>query len=132
VNVIGERVAPGRAPPGRIRHFGWRSLAETVDIFSTFDILYHASEFSIGLGKEIGLSFPRSFPLYLAAGRPILFHGPDGGAVPSYLRANAAGLVVPDDHAAAIYNAICKLIDDPPSIAASAQPQRQPFCGVLR
>jgi hypothetical protein len=113
VNVIGAAVAPGEAPPGRVRHFGWRSPSETPEVLSTFDILYQPVQFASGLGEAANLSFPAGFPCYLAAGRPILLHGPASAAASDYLKQTAAGHVVADYHAAAIYNALCRLVDNP-------------------
>src|SRR5262245_16506324 len=45
VNVIGAWPAPGDAPPGSIRHFGWRSPRETAEVLSTMDILYRPIQF---------------------------------------------------------------------------------------
>ena len=113
VNVIGAAIAPGEAPPGRIRHFGWRSPSETPEVLSTFDILYHPVSFASSIGEATKLSFPSSLPCYLAAGRPILLHGPEFAAASGYLNRTAAGHVVADYHAAAIYNALCRLVDNP-------------------
>ena len=113
VNVIGAATAPGEAPPGRIRHFGWRSPSETVEVLSTLDILYYPVLFTDIAEEAIRLSLPSSLPQYLAAGRPILLHSPDFAAASGYLRANAAGHVVADNQAAALYNALCRLVDNP-------------------
>lgn len=113
VNVIGATVAPGEAPPGRIRHFGWRSPSETPEVLSTFDILYHPVSFEGSIEEATKLTFPGSLPCYLAAGRPILLHGPDFSAASGYLKQTAAGHVVADYHAAAIYNGLCRLVDNP-------------------
>ena len=113
VNVIGAAVAPGEAPAGCIRHFGWRSPFETAEVLSTMDILYLPVQFTSALEEATRLSYPTGLPLYLAAGRPILLHGPQFSAASDYLKQNAAGLTVPDFHAAAIYNALCRLVDNP-------------------
>ena len=59
------------------------------------------------------LGYPASLPLHLAAGRPILLHGPAFAAASRYLKDNQAGHTAPDFHAAAIYNGLCRLVDDP-------------------
>jgi len=113
VNVIGAALAPGEAKPGLIRHFGWRSPSETVKILSQFDILYLPIPFTGGLQEATALSFPTSFQQCLAAGRPILLHGPEAAAASDYLKRIAAGHVVADYHPAAVYNALCRLVDNP-------------------
>lgn len=113
VNVIGAAVAPGEAPAGCIRHFGWRSPVETAEVLSTMDILYLPVQFASSLEEAMRLSYPGVLPLYLAAGRPILLHGPQFAAASDYVKRNDAGLTVPDFHAAAIYNALCRLVDNP-------------------
>ena len=113
VNVIGTSVAPGEAPPGRIRHFGWRSPSEAAEILSSLDILYCPVPFASHIEEATRLSFPSSLPHYLAAGRPIVLHGPAFSAAAGYLKRNAAGFVVADYHAAAIYNALCWLVVNP-------------------
>lgn len=113
VNVIGVAPAPGEAPAGSIRHFGWRNSRETVDILSTMDILYLPVQFFGIMEDAARLTYPKNMPLYLAAGRPILLHAPASAAASDYLRNNQAGHTAPDFHAAAIYNELCRLVDGP-------------------
>lgn len=113
VNVIGAGPVLGEAPAGSIRHFGWRSPRETAEVLSTMDILYLPVQFSGAVEDAVKLSYPTDLPLYLAAGRPIVLHGPAFAAASGYLKHSQAGLLAPDFHAAAIYNALCRFVDDP-------------------
>jgi glycosyltransferase involved in cell wall biosynthesis len=113
VTVMGASAPPGEAPPGRIRFLGWRDQKDAAELLSKLDVLYCAYPFAPGMAEVAKLSFPSKVVLYLAAGRPILFHGPALASPAVYLRDRAASLIVPDLHAAAVYNGLCRLVDNP-------------------
>ncbi|WP_143039594.1 MULTISPECIES: glycosyltransferase [Bradyrhizobium] len=113
------RVA-GHAPPrtetaqaASIEFLGWRSQPELIDILSTTcDIMYCPYPFSPQMEEVARLSFPSKIPTYLAAGRPILFHGPDYASPAHYLRERGAGLICRTGEPAAVYNAVLQLVED--------------------
>jgi glycosyltransferase involved in cell wall biosynthesis len=113
ITVLGGGLPPGEAPPGRIQFLGWRSQQDATEILSKMDILYCPYPFAQNMEEVARLSFPSKLVLYLAAGRPILFHGPSFASPAEYLRDRDAGIIVDDVNAAAIYNALCQIVDDP-------------------
>lgn len=113
ITVLGAVPPPGEAPSGRVRHLGWHEQRDGIALLSTLDLLYCPYPFAPDMKEVSRLSFPSKVVMYLAAGRPILLHGPDFASPAIYLRERGAGLVVPDFNAAAIYNGLCRLVDDP-------------------
>jgi hypothetical protein len=59
-----------------IEYLGWRSVAETVELLSQVDITYLPYWFDESYSLSVRLCFPNKLSTYLAAGRPVLFHGP--------------------------------------------------------
>lgn len=109
VTVLGGSKPPGE---GRIRYLGWRSQEEAVAILSDLDVLYCPYPFASHMEEVSRLSFPSKAALYLAAGRPIVFHGPDWSSPAKYLSEHNAAYIVNDLHCAAIYGALCHLYCD--------------------
>lgn len=62
--------------PARIEFLGWHSTTDAVSILSGCDVCYVPYWFDDAFRAGVELSFPNKVSLYLAAGRPILFHGP--------------------------------------------------------
>lgn len=83
INATGER---------NIRFYGWRSQQETIEILSGCDVLYCPYWFSPRFETESRLSFPSKLTSYLAAGRPVLFHGPTYASPSRFLQDNNAAL----------------------------------------
>lgn len=83
------RYANGRI---RIEFLGWNSQAETVRLLAESDILYCPYWFDRNFELEARLSFPAKLTTYLAAGRPVLFHGPHYASPARFLIENKAGL----------------------------------------
>ena len=63
--------------PARIEFLGWHSTSDAVTILSGCDVCYVPYWFDEAFRPGVELSFPNKVSLYLAAGRPILFHGPE-------------------------------------------------------
>ena len=63
--------------PARIEFLGWHSTTDAVKILSGCDVCYVPYWFDDAFRPGVELSFPNKVSLYLAAGRPILYHGPE-------------------------------------------------------
>ena len=63
--------------PARIEFLGWHSTTDAVKILSDCDVCYVPYWFDEAFRPGVELSFPNKVSLYLAAGRPILYHGPE-------------------------------------------------------
>ena len=55
---------------------GWHSTTDALAILSQCDVCYVPYWFDDAFRPGVELSFPNKVSLYLAAGRPIFFHGP--------------------------------------------------------
>jgi glycosyltransferase involved in cell wall biosynthesis len=110
----------GYAPPkaetnhsANIEFLGWKPQDELVDLLSrTCDILYCPYPFAPEMEEVARLSFPSKIPTYLAAGRPILFHGPSYASPAHYLRDRGAGLICRKGEPAAVYDGLVHLVED--------------------
>jgi glycosyltransferase involved in cell wall biosynthesis len=112
LSVIGDK-PPGMEPTRPIRFLGWRNQEETVQLLSECDVLYCSSAFQPFFADVHRQSIPPSFACYLAAGRPLIFHGPASSAIGQYISSRGAGLLVENSYSAAIYNAMCRIVDNP-------------------
>jgi glycosyltransferase involved in cell wall biosynthesis len=101
------------APPDRIGFLGWKPQPELIEILSRdCDVLYCPYPFASHMEEVARLSFPSKIPTYLAAGRPILFHGPKYASPAAYLADRQAGLGCQDLEPAAVYNGLLHLAED--------------------
>ena len=108
----GQAPAYGQRMP-QIEFLGWRSQSEAVQILSQADILYCPYPFAPEMEEVSRLSFPSKLVLYLACGRPILFHGPEWSSPGKYLADRQAGLICNQLSCAAIYNELQRFVIDP-------------------
>jgi len=76
----------------RIEFLGWCSQVDTIQLMSEADILYCPYWFDPEFEVEARLSFPSKLTTYLAAGRPVLFHGPSYASPGIFLQNNNAGI----------------------------------------
>ncbi len=113
ITVLGGAAPPGKSPPGRVQYLGWQSQADAARLLSELDVLYCPYPFAPHMADVMMLSFPSKVVLYLAAGRPILFHGPAVSSPAVYLQKHRAAVIIGDLHSAAIYNGLCRLVDHP-------------------
>ena len=120
ITVMGGGMPPGPAPEGRVRFLGWKSQPEAAEILSGMDMLYCPYPFAPEMEEVSKLSFPSKVVLYLAAGRPVLFHGPAYSSPADYLRRRNAGYLVTEKDAAAVFGALCKLIERPGAVPRSS------------
>lgn len=80
--------APGRM---RIEYLGWRSQQEMLALISEADVAYLPYWFDESHTVAAHLSFPAKLSSYLAAGVPVLFHGPEASSPVHFLRRFPAG-----------------------------------------
>ena len=93
--VLGHYVPTSNAPADRLEFLGWKSQPEAIEILSRdTDILYCPYPFQSKMKEVSRLSFPSKLPLYFAAGRPVVFHGPDYASPAQYLQRRDAGRCV--------------------------------------
>jgi glycosyltransferase involved in cell wall biosynthesis len=97
----------------QVEFLGWKSQREAIEILSRADILYCPYPFAGEMEEVSRLSFPSKLVLYLACGRPVLFHGPGWSSPGRYLAARGAGVLCTELSPSSIYDALWKLVADP-------------------
>jgi hypothetical protein len=119
---------PADTPPERVEFRGWVPQDVLVRELSEFcDLLYCPYPFGARMEKVSRLSFPSKLVTYLAAGRPIIFHGPDYSSPATYLRERHAGLVCDSQRPDAIYRSIQRLAEDEALYSTLATAGQQAF-----
>ena len=92
VRVLASRFDVQVTGPARIEFLGWRSTTDAVSILSECDVCYVPYWFDDALRAGVELSFPNKVSLYLAAGRPIFFHGPRASTPTRFLERWPVGI----------------------------------------
>jgi glycosyltransferase involved in cell wall biosynthesis len=127
VRVLGNQ-RPQGVPDQHLDFLGWKPQEEAVEILSqTCDILYCPYPFEPRMAEVARLSFPSKIPTYLAAGRPIIFHGPDYAGPWQYLRERRAAYLCGSPEPAAVYNGLSHLVEDREFYAATARSAQDAF-----
>ena len=90
--ILSRGLPSGIISPKYVEYLGWMTQKEAIENLSRVDILYLPYWFSPEFCEEARLSFPSKLITYLAAGRPILFHGPSYASPGRYLDENNAGV----------------------------------------
>lgn len=75
-----------------VEYLGWRSLEETLDELSTVDVTYLPYWFDEAYRDIVRLSFPNKLSTYLAAGRPVFYHGPEEATPARFMQRYPAGV----------------------------------------
>lgn len=113
--------------PARIEYLGYHSQKEAVKLMSQCDILYCPYIFNPSLRKVSELSFPGKLVTYLAAGRPVLFHGPPYSGPGIFLKKHRAGFVCESLDPEAIERSLTKLVKDTKLFTELAQRSQEVF-----
>lgn len=128
IKVFGHYMPSSPIPEGRCEFLGWKSQEDTIRILSEqTDILYCPYPSQPSLKEVTKLSFPSKLVTYFAAGRPILFHGPDSASPARFLSERGAGLIGIGIGAAAAYNGLFRLVTEPDLYAEIARNGQKVF-----
>jgi hypothetical protein len=76
VRVLSSSLEVRASGPVRVEFLGWHSTTDALRVLSQCDVCYVPYWFDKAFEPGVELSFPNKVSLYLAAGRPIFFHGP--------------------------------------------------------
>jgi glycosyltransferase involved in cell wall biosynthesis len=113
VRVLGSRLPSERTfAPKHIEFLGYRPWEDVTRLLSQADILYMPSWFMPGKNAFTRLSFPSRLPSYMAAGRPIFYHGEDFGSVMHFLHKYPCGLACHTLDAADIVRTLTQFAED--------------------
>jgi glycosyltransferase involved in cell wall biosynthesis len=111
VKVLGQWLDPILRRPS-IDFLGWHSQEETVEILSQMDILYAPYWFDALFEQEARFSFPSKITTYLAAGRPVFFHGPEYSSPGKFLAKHHAGVCCYSRDEATIVEQFSKILSN--------------------
>jgi hypothetical protein len=98
--------------PTRIEFLGWHSTADAVRIMSGCDICYVPYWFDPAFRAGVELCFPNKISMYLAAGRPIFFHGPRESTPAHFLERHPVGVACHSVEREAIVRALTTAATD--------------------
>ena len=105
----------------RIEYLGWRSVEETVELMSQVDVAYLPYWFDEFHSLSVRLCFPGKLTTYLAAGRPVLFHGPKDSSPARLFRRFPVGLCCHSLEGAEIIESLRRFITDREFYAAATR-----------
>lgn len=75
----------------RVEYLGWRSVDETLTLLAQTDVTYLPYWFDKDRELSVRQCFPNKLSTYLAAGRPVFYHGPEYASVAGFLQRYPAG-----------------------------------------
>lgn len=124
--VMGPQQPPGLADP-HVTFLGWKEQHEAALILSQCDLLYCPYPFAATMDEVTRYSFPSKLVLYLAAGRPVVFHGPASSAPARYIQTTGCGVLVERPFATAIFNAVERVASEPTYYAELVRHAKEAF-----
>lgn len=92
VRLLGWRAPLETHKRVHIEYLGWRSVEETIEQMSQVDVAYLPYWFDKWHREDVRLCFPGKLSVYLAAGRPVLYHGPEDSSASRFFRRFPVGL----------------------------------------
>lgn len=109
IAAMGPMPPPG-IPAANVTFLGWKSQREAVKILAGCDFLYCPYPFDPSKEETARQSFPSKLVLYLASGRPVIFHGPAYSAAADYIAGKGCGVLATRLSAESILREIERLI----------------------
>jgi glycosyltransferase involved in cell wall biosynthesis len=105
-------LAPPSMPAENVTFLGWKSQTEAIKILAGCNFLYCPYPFDPSMEDVVRQSFPSKLVLYLASGRPIIFHGPVYSAAADYIAGKGCGVLATSLSAESILREIDRLVGD--------------------
>jgi len=128
LTTFGHEPPPTPVPEGHLRFMGWMDQPEVIrTIARDCDIVYCPYPFAPKMEEVSRLSFPSKVPTYLAAGRPILFHGPPYAAPYIYLKERGAAYLCGELDRKGTYDGLVRLVEDSALYETTALAARRAF-----
>ena len=121
VRVLGSGVRLHAQGKMRVEYLGWRSLEETIDLMSQVDVAYLPYWFDESYSLAVRLCFPNKLTTYLAAGRPVFFHGPEDSSPARFFRRFPVGLCCHSLEAVDIIESLRRFVTDREFYASATQ-----------
>jgi glycosyltransferase involved in cell wall biosynthesis len=114
-------------PANNVTFLGWKSQTEAVKILTDCDFLYCPYPFDPLMAEVSRQSFPSKLVLYLAAGRPVIFHGPAYASVAEFIRDRGCGILATSLSAEGILEEIERLVENSQSYSEMASNAQKAF-----
>lgn len=127
VRFLGRRVELASLVPARIEYHGFHAQASSMEVLHNSDLLYAAYWLDPSYAIEVRQAFPSKLSTYLAAGRPVLFHGPLGCSPDTFLAEHDAVFRCHSNDRAKILEVLERAIVDRDEYAAVAYGGRTAF-----
>jgi glycosyltransferase involved in cell wall biosynthesis len=129
---IGLRLfGPGAPPcdfdgvPCEVR--GWQPADRMLRQTAETDLCYLPYWFEPAKRRHVALSFPNKFETYMAAGRPVLFHGPQYAGIARVVRERGVGVCVHSLEAATVAAVLERLAGEPQLLNRLGRAARRAF-----
>lgn len=91
---------------------GWQSSEVMLQELSEIDFCYLPYWFNQAKRRHVELSFPNKFETYMAAGRPVLFHGPDYAGISDSIKQYDVGIGIHSLNEKEIIKGLNRFISD--------------------
>jgi glycosyltransferase involved in cell wall biosynthesis len=128
VNIVAiGPTQPPAMPANHVTFLGWKSQTEAVKLLNECDFLYCPYPFDPSMEEVARQSFPSKLVLYLAAGRPVIFHGPTYSAAAQYITDRDCGILATCLSAEDILLEIEQLVGNPQLYSEMASKAQQAF-----
>jgi hypothetical protein len=121
IRFLGAKAPPGLHNGMPIEYLGWRSVEETIELMSKVDIAYLPYWFDESHSLSVRLCFPNKLSTYLAAGRPVFFHGPRDSSPARFFSRFPVGLCCHSLEEGEIVKALRRFVTDKEFYALAAQ-----------
>ncbi len=124
--AIGPARPPGM-PVSHVTFLGWKPQTEAVRLLNGCISLYCPYPFDPAMEEVARQSFPSKLVLYLAAGRPVIFHGPAYSAAAQYVADRGCGILATSLSAEGILLEVEQLAGNPQLYSKMALKAQQAF-----
>ena len=111
LRVIGRPVEVAPSRRAHVEQMGWLSVEETIGHVADADVAYLPYWFDEARRTSVRLCFPNKMTTYLAAGRPVFYHGPEDASAAAFLRRYPAGVACHTLEPDAILASLVSLFD---------------------
>jgi len=112
LRVVCDRAHWALAKGQNIQYVNWRSLEEAVGLMADGDITYLPYWFDKRYQPSVRLCFPTKLTTYLAAGRPVFYHGPRESSVTEFFCRFPAGTCCHSLEKSQVLTSLRRLVHD--------------------
>jgi hypothetical protein len=97
--------------PAQVELLGWQGAEETTRLLAECEFNYLPIAFLPGFGELARLAFPSKLGNFLAAGRPVLVHAPEGSTSMRFARAHGFGETCTSMQVESLGEALARICD---------------------